>query len=219
MRRPAVFLVIAGVAGAAARPAPARACSIAVPPIHVLDPAMQATDQTPPTLPPTSVPAIARGYAPSGCSGSASTCDDIGIVSLFPNAMDDVTPPERIGFRITLAGGALPSGFTLPADAIEQDPGSALRLTWVDGATDNQDAIDFTLSIIAIDLAGNESTPQTVVVRDSGAPAGGGCRHSSGRAPGPAEIFLGLLGLTLAGRRRRRNQCPRRAELGSPFLD
>jgi hypothetical protein len=191
-------------AAAAALPAPARACSLPAPPIHVVEPAMQATDQTPPTLPATSAPAIARGFAAGGCSGSGSSCDDIGIVSVQPNALDDMTPPERIGFRITLAGGALPSGLTLPADTIERDPGYALRLIWVDGATDNQDAIDFTLSIVAIDLAGNESVPQTVVVQDRGS-GSGGCRLSSGRSSAPAAICLVFSALLVAARLRRRN--------------
>lgn len=169
---------------------------------------MQATDVTPPTLPATSVPTISRGYAPGSCSGTGSACDDIGIIFIFPNAMDDMTPAEHIGYRITLAGGALPDGFTLPTDVIELDAGSpALQLGWVDGATNSQDVIDFTLSIVAVDLAGNESTPQTVVVHETGAGSGGsgGCRLSSGRAPAPGEICLVLLGLALAARRRRRH--------------
>jgi hypothetical protein len=178
---------------------------------------MQATDQVAPTLDPLPPPTIGRGYAPSGCSGSGSTCDDIGTVLITPSAMDDMTPPDGIGFRITLAGGTLPPGFTLPTGAIKREPSYAyLLLTWVDGATDDQDAIDFTLSIVAVDLAGNESAPQTVVVKDSGAGSGGsgGCRLSASRRSGPvagpaagptapAGIVLGLLGLALATRRRR----------------
>jgi hypothetical protein len=165
---------------------------------------MQATDQTAPTLPASSAPSIARGYAAGGCSGSSSSCADIGIVSVFPEAMDDMTPPEKIGFRITLAAGTLPAGLTLPSDVIDLAPNSALQLTWVDGATNDQEIINFTLTVVAVDLAGNESTPQTVVVQDDGAGSGGGgCRLSSRRAPGPAAILLAVFAVALAARRRR----------------
>ena len=203
LSRAPLLLVAAASALSLCAPAPARACSIAGPPIHVVDPAMQATDQTAPTLAPLDAPTVARGFAPGGCSRSSSSCDDIGIIQVFPKAMDDMTAADRIGYRLTLAAGVLPSGLTLPADAIELEPGYPyLRLTWVDGASDNQDAFEFTLAIVAIDLAGNESTPQAIVVGDGGAPRGG-CRLSPGRAPGPAEILLALLGLALAARRRR----------------
>jgi hypothetical protein len=206
MDRRAIFLVVAGVAGVASRPAPARACSFAAPPVHVVDPAMQATDQTAPTLSPIPAPTIARGFAPGGCSGSASSCDDLGIIQIQTKAMDDMTPTEKIGFRITLAAGTLPAGFTLPADALDLDPGYPIvALIWIDGATNDQDAIDFTLSIVAIDLAGNESAPQTVVVHDDGGSGGGGgCRLSSGRGSTPAAICVAFLALLLVARRRRR---------------
>jgi MYXO-CTERM domain-containing protein len=204
MSRAPVFLVAAAITTAIGAPAPARACSFAGPPVHVVDPAMQATDQTAPMLKPLDAPTVARGFAPGACSGSASSCDDIGIIQVFPNATDDMTAADRIGYRLTLAAGVLPSGLTLPADAIDLEPGYPyLRLTWVDGASDNQDAFEFTLAIVAIDLAGNESTPQAIVVGDGGAPRGG-CRLSPGRSPGPPEILLALLGLALAARRRRR---------------
>jgi hypothetical protein len=157
---------------------------------------------------------IARGFAPGGCSGSSSSCDDIGIVQIQPKATDDMTPAEKIGFRVTLAAGALPSGLTLPADTIDLPPGYPfVGLTWVDGATDNQDPLDFTLSIIAVDLAGNESGPQTVVVHDDGGGSGGSsCQLSSGRSgrsghtPLPAAICLTFFALLVAARRRRHSR-------------
>jgi hypothetical protein len=195
-------------------PAPARACSIAAPITHVVDPAMQATDQMAPTLMSIPTPTIGRGFAPGGCSGSSSSCDDIGVIQIQVKATDDMTPAERIGFRITLAGGTLPAGLTLPADAIDLTPGYPIvGLFWTDGATNDQDPLDFTLSIVAVDLAGNESAPQTVVVHDDGGGSGGSsCQLSSGqsgrsgRTSASAAICLTIFALLVTVRRRRRSR-------------
>jgi hypothetical protein len=211
MRRAPGLFVAAASALPLFAPAPARACSVAAPTTHVVDPAMQATDQMPPTLSPIPAPVIGRGFAPGGCSGSSSSCDDIGVIQIEPKATDDMTPAEKIGFRITLAAGTLPSGLTLPADAIDLPPGFPfVGLTWVDGATNDQDPLDFTLSIVAVDLAGNESAPQTVVVHDDGGGSGGsscqlasGRSGRSGRTPTPAAICLTFFALLVAARRRR----------------
>jgi hypothetical protein len=211
MRRAPVLFAAAVGALPLCAPAPARACSIAAPTAHVVDPAMQATDQMAPTLSPIPAPTIGRGFAPGGCSGSSSSCDDIGVIQIQPKATDDMTPAEQIGFRITLAGGTLPAGLTLPADAIDLTPGYPIvGLIWVDGATNDQDPVDFTLSIVAVDRAGNESAPQTVVVHDDGGGSGGSsCQLSSGhsgrsgRTPAPAAICLTVFALLVATRRRR----------------
>ena len=74
------LLVVA--AGAVAMTTEARACSIAAPTQHVVDPSMQATDQTPPMLPAIPDAQVTRGKGPKqeGCSQSASSCDDIGTL-------------------------------------------------------------------------------------------------------------------------------------------
>jgi len=201
-----VFLAAAAGALPLCAPAPARACSIAAPTAHVVDPAMQATDQMSPALSPIPGPVIGRGFAPGGCSGSSSSCDDIGVIQIQPKATDDMTPAEKIGFRVTLAAGTLPSGLTLPADAIDLPPGYPfVGLTWVDGATNDQDLLNFTLSIVAVDLAGNESAPQTVVVHDDGGGSGGSasCQLSaarsggSGHTPASAAICLAVFALLI----------------------
>jgi hypothetical protein len=214
MRRAPVLFAAAASALPLFAPAPARACNVAAPTAHVVDPAMQATDQMAPTLSPIPAPVIGRGFAPAGCSGSSSSCDDIGVIQIEPKATDDMTPADRIGFRITLAAGTLPSGLTLPADTIDLPPGFPfVGLTWVDGATNDQDPLDFTLSIVAVDLAGNESAPQAVAVHDDGGGSGGSsCQlsygHSgrSGRTPAPAAICLTFFALLVAARRRRHSR-------------
>jgi hypothetical protein len=154
-----------------------------------------------PTLPPLTAQ-IRRGTGPQqmGCAQSASSCDDIGSVSFQAGATDDVTPPEHIGYRFTLEAGALPAGLTLPG-AVE--PFAAqLTLLWIDGATNDQESIDFTLRVVAIDAAGNESAAQTVRVSDD---AGGACAVAGARPP--RLPFAGFVGLALTAvllvRRRR----------------
>src|SRR4051794_40169835 len=153
-------MVVASVVAAASAPAPARACSFGPPTAHVVDPSLHATDQVPPTLPLLSAPLITRGKGPqgTGCAEGGASCDDLGAIGLLATATDNVTAPERIGYRLTLAGGALPSGLVLPDTS--EPTGGAIWLHWTDGATDDQESIDFTLRVVAIDGAGNESGPQ-----------------------------------------------------------
>jgi len=194
-------LIIAIVAGAASIPAPARACSSAGPTPHVVDPAMQATDQMPPTLPPPGAPRITRGKGAQGvgCTASASSCDDIGSIVIPVRATDDNTPPAQIGFRMSVEDGSLPSGLTLPSGAVKPW-GDVLVLNWVDGASDDQEPIDFTLRVVAIDLAGNESAPQTVRVSNDP----GGCTIAPARRPYSALAFVATAVSLLATRRWRR---------------
>ena len=167
MTRSALLLIVAAAA-VAGLPADARACSISGPIEHVVDPSMQATDQTPPTLPPNLETTIKRGMGPQqqGCGQGSSSCDDLGVITIAARATDDVTPPTRIGYRLTLAAGSTPAGLQLPSSPVEFAGGGGVALAWLDGATDDQEPINFTLQVVAIDLAGNESAPQTVRIRD-----------------------------------------------------
>jgi len=173
----------------------------------MIDPSLQAADQVAPVFSSVSVTDIKRGQGPqqSGCGESATSCDDIGIVTLVLHASDDTTSPEHIGYRLTLQSGTLPAGLMLPADAVE--PGfddRTLLLVWIDGNSDDQESFDFTLRVVAIDLAGNESAAQTVRVSDErGMACAVAAPHRAPRAP----FLVAVLGLVLgwaAGRRRRR---------------
>ena len=74
---------------------------------------------------------------------------------------------------------------------------------WLDGATDDQDSLDFDLEVRAIDLAGNVSAEAAIVkVRQDT----GGCsmgRGSTQSGDGPGVIAFGLAALVGAVRRRR----------------
>src|SRR5262249_39723655 len=155
-----------------------------------VDTSMQATDHTPPTLPVLPSPTITRGHGPrqDGCAPSAMSCDDIGTIKFPASATDDMTPREQIGYRFSLLTGTLPAGLVLPPDPIEPAAAATLFLHWDDGATDDQEAIDFTLSVVAIDAAGNESAPKTLNVSDH---PGVGCAVA--RPPGSHDPLAFLI--------------------------
>ena len=203
MSRPAFFLVIAGIAGAAATPTPARACSFAGPTPYVVDPSMQATDQVAPTLPPLSVGRLQRGKAMEACSGNS--CEGMGALAIAGVATDDVTPETGIGYRFSVVAGALPPGFRLPEGPTQITISDRqIWLNWDDGATDDQESIDFTLQLVAIDRAGNESAPQTLRVTDDT----GGCAVAGQRAPYRGLAFAMVAALLLAARGPRRRRAP-----------
>jgi len=196
--RPTVFFVVSSL-GALLHPTSARACDFAGPTAHTIDPALQATDHVPPVWPsPPRAQGVQRGRGPqqNGCGGTASSCDDIGIITITTGATDDTTAPGRVGYRLSQASGALPAGLSLPPDAVEPNPDGSLTLVWSDGATDNQDSFSFTLDIVAIDAAGNESAPQVLVIEDGrrdGACALAGRPRPWGWAGLASLLVLGLV--------------------------
>jgi len=194
-----VFLAAAASALPLCAPAPARACSAAGPTPFVVDPSLQATDHVAPTLSPLSVAGLHRGKAMGACSGSS--CDGMGSLGIAGTATDDVSVAGSIGYRFAVVTGTLPAGFTLPdgpSRVYVQD--DTIWFSWDDGATDDQDDIDFTLSVVAIDAAGNESAPQTVRVSDH---PGFGCAIARRRSDRDALVCLVVAAVTLATRRRR----------------
>ena len=202
MTRPIFVLSVAAALVCALR-ADARACSVAAPRLHVVDPSMQAADQTAPTLPPLTVQQIRRGKGPEGCS--RGTCDGNGSIDFTTPATDDVTAPTSIGYRFTLEAGSLPQGFTLPTEALEPS-GDTIYLLWADGATDDQDSLDFTLRVVAIDLAGNESAPQSVRVFDDR----GGCAVARAGSGHPVQGWIVLMLLVAVAVRRRQSRATSR---------
>ena len=138
----------------------ARACSVLGPSPYVIDASMQATDHVAPTLQPLSVARLQRGTATGGAC-SHSSCDGMGSLALTIAVSDDVTPAMDIGYRFSLAAGALPASFVILLDQPSRVAVSDGKLwfNWDDGTEDHA-PIDFTLQVVAIDRAGNESAPQ-----------------------------------------------------------
>ena len=200
MKHRAALLALGGIAGVMGRTAPARACSLIGPGPYTIDASMQATDHVAPTLPPLSVARLQRGKAMEGCS--SNSCDGIGTLAIGGAATDDVTAAP--GYRFSVVAGALPPSFSILLDQPSQVTVSdgKIWLNWDDGATDDQEPIDFTLKVVAIDKAGNESAPQTVRVSDD---AGSACAVAGGspeRQPIAWFVGLALTGVLLARRRR-----------------
>ena len=195
MKRLASLVVVVGVA---ALRADARACKRLGPITHVVDPSLQETDHTPPTL-----PAIQRAqlhYGEGSQSGCASDCPDVGFISIPADATDDMTAAGKIGYRYTLEAGELPPGLTLPATAVERNGSNAVVMDW-DSTTGRP--VDFTLQVVAIDLAGNESAPQSVAITDDRSHACAVVRAQASRS-GVAWTILVALVASAAFRRRRK---------------
>jgi hypothetical protein len=146
------------------------ACSYGSPPALVLDPQAQASDTTPPSVPVANVESIRRGQGPTtyaNCSQSVSSCDDFGSIGIALTATDDQAPTDKMGYRVEVVAGQLPDGLALPTGPVLLT-GGHLYLHWIDGATDDQEAVSFTLAIRAVDLAGNTGPPANVEVSDGG---------------------------------------------------
>lgn len=195
---PGLGLGIAAFVGA-----PSSACSIAAPTAHAVDASEAAVDTSPPNGPSKLlVEAVHRGTGPqcdaSGVCASTS-CDDIGTIQLsWSTGGDDRTPDEALGIRATVVEGTAPDGlWPIDEDIIPWSPGG-MNLNWIDGASDDQEAIDFTLELVEIDLAGNESEPVQVRVQHDGtgdAKASEGCSVAGMSSVGWA-LALGVMGVT-----------------------
>jgi MYXO-CTERM domain-containing protein len=197
------LLVLAGLATALVGRRAAGACDVSQHPATI-DPTLQKVDHTPPVLPPIPPPVIRRASGPQGCTSDSTddSCDDLGMLVFTVAGTDDMTPPTQLGYTFTLASGALPDGFTLPTYPLLPDTATSITLVWVDGAINGQEPLDFTLSVVAVDAAGNQSTPRLVEVKEGDS---GACRVGPGARPGPAA-FVVLAAVVLAARRRARRE-------------
>jgi hypothetical protein len=180
-----------------------RACSFGAN-SHILDPAEQAVDSQPPGTPALANLKIQRGRDPKhqGCSSAASSCDDVGTVSFTVTALDDRTTAAMMGYRLTVSRGHAPDLFFLGEDVRGYD--DVIYLKWTDGASDDQEDLDFDLDVRAVDLAGNVSLQaKTLRVQDGL----GGCRVGGRRPHSAPTLGVVLCGLTIAAlilHRRRR---------------
>jgi len=153
---------------------------------HVIDATLQGVDQTPPILPKPVVSRVTR-HDGTGCM-SGDSCGDFTSVNLTGLATDDTTPPEHIGYRFALVAGAPPAGFNLPAGAVDVALSDGSVWLFWSGLDDD---VDFTLLLVAVDAAGNQSEPQTVRIRDDA----GGCNVGRGRGAGELALTLAAFGV------------------------
>lgn len=176
--------------------ADALACSFLAPP--ELEIVADPSDTAGPAAPVLGEISVNRGRGPR--LGGASSCDDLGWLELrLDRPAGDPDAAAAVGYRFELVDGALPDGFALPARDGAPWVGPDLTFTWVDEATDAQEAFAFTVDVIPVDAAGNEGEPLTIEVADDG---------SSGKvlgcdtAGGVAGLWAVGAALLLARRRR-----------------
>lgn len=183
----------------------ASACEFAGPIEHVVDPAEADVDKEPPAKIETVGVEIRRGEGPEGgCSRTSTSCDDIGSITLVPTPpSDNRTAPNELGYRIRLVGGTLPEGLSLPSEAWRAEGSNfpALSLRWIDGSTDDQEAIDFTITLTAIDRAGNQG-PESDPIRIHHTGSRLGCRVARGGDVSFALVLGAMLCLRRSMRRR-----------------
>lgn len=202
-------------------PRAAGACSIAVPGDFDLDltvPDFEAPGEigSPVTYD------VVRGIGPACTEDgwSATSCDDLGILTIsFPAAVDAEAPDwdgceiqPGVGYLLRAVSGSLPYGFEFdedPTDAFYDGASATVRLVWIDDAEQIQEPFAFTLGVRAVDLAGNEGDESTWPISDTGRDGledddcedakDAGCAAA---AVGPA--WVGLVAAAGIARRRRR---------------
>lgn len=178
-------------------PNDAEACSYGPMPEHVTDPAETAVDSKPPSAIADPSFTVERGHGPEGGCGSQSSdsCADVGSISIhFEPATDDRTDAVSMGYLLEVIGGTAPADSTWPSSPVRASEGNTLYLHWVDGDHDDQEAIDLTLAISAIDRGGNKGPPTELRIRHGGSDEG--CRVSgSGVDLSWSLVLVALLAL------------------------
>jgi hypothetical protein len=180
----------------------AQACSFGANQ-HQLDAAETAIDLTAPSKPTIGAVTIKRGRGPSrvGCQASGSSCDDIGAIAFVLSATDDRTPETAMGYRVTVSRGKAPPDL-FPSGVDVRASSGQLWFHWLDGASDDQEGLDFDLDVRAVDLAGHVSADSsTVTIRqDTGGCSVGRGSRSTGDGLGVVVVGIGAWAMT---RRRR----------------
>jgi len=181
----------------------ARACSLAGDTPAVIDLTVD-NGTVPPSAPSHISTEISRGVGPetSGCgTQSASSCDGIGSISLrLSPSTDDRTPAEKLGYRTILVAGTPPWGSAV-SDVAVLMRGETLGFHWIDDADDDQEAFDFTVVIVAVDAAGNESDPsEEIRIRHGGRDPGCAVDGTGPRTPTAAVLSLLSLAFLVARR-------------------
>lgn len=200
--RNSVFVAASYAAWSASALPPAHACSFALQPEHVIDPGEEAADTTPPGTPVLGTPEffrrpdLSRCNDPSSCAGSGT----IGVALDAP--ADDRTPGAEMGYVFEVTGGTLPANMNLPEAPVRADTEGVIWFLF----SDDDQSIDVTLSVRAMDLGGNLGAPATVRLThpgDVGCVGGGtgndagGCSAGTRAGLGTAAMVLLALAMTL----------------------
>jgi hypothetical protein len=114
------------------------------------------------------------------CGAGRTSCYDIGTITIeIGTISDDRTPAEEMGYRVEIDGDFPGDGLSGMSEGmvIRADNG-VLYLNFIDPDPENKNSWDFSLRVIAVDLAGNESEPS----RDFSFEQEAGCRADDGGA-------------------------------------
>src|SRR5688572_13878522 len=201
MRRLAAGVVAVGLLF----PGSAGACETPTPEYLEID-TSAAIDTTPPESPVLGEVRIGRSYGPraDGCSRSESSCDGSGALGVqIEPGDDDRTAPDDLGYLIRLRDGELPGAVT-PSDRPVLLLGGGLYVHFPDPGPDEQEPIDVTFEVVAVDRAGNESAP---TVAHATSPGDEGCAFGGRKRSGMVERLVVLIALSVFAVRRshRRN--------------
>lgn len=164
-------------------------------PAHTLDSDEAGVDTTPPG--PIAEAAVAelvysRKPRPWRCGGNDDICCDVGRLAIkVDDAADDRTPSIMMGYLVELVSGEIPAAF--PDTPVQLVDGLLLH-EW----ENDRDPLRATLSIRAVDLAGNVGPATLLEIDEAG---GVGCHIADLEGSVASFMILGL-GLCLARRRR-----------------
>lgn len=200
------LFVAAGYAAWSASVLPsAHACSFAAPPEHLLDPGEEAADTTPPGAPVLGAPQFSRHPDLPRC-GNPSSCVGSGAIRIVLSApADDRTPGAEMGYVFEVTGGTLPTNLSLPETPVRATSDGGISFLF----SDDDQSIDVTLSVRAMDLGGNLGAPATVRVTHPGKVGcvggpgndAGGCSAGARAGLGAAAMVLLALAITLHRRK------------------
>jgi hypothetical protein len=165
----ALSLTAAVLGSPALAVSPASACTIAEAAVFAVDPALRSEDRAAPE-PFTDLKARVTRSPESTCDGDtciASSCGEFGIVLVtFALPPDVQSGRETIGYRMIWQQGKAPVGVssnldkTWPLDA--SDEAGRGQISFTIGYDDVAD-LDAEIALVAVDRAGNESSPSEPV--------------------------------------------------------
>jgi hypothetical protein len=190
-------------------PNSAGACDTPLPQFLQID-MSPSVDTMPPEAPVLGEVRVGRSYGPrdGGCSQSGSSCDGSGALGIqIEPGHDDRTAPDDLGYLIRLREGSLPGG-AMPSKAPVLLLSGGLYVSFPDPGPDEQEPIDLTFEVVAVDRAGNESAP---TVARATSPGDEGCAFAGRPRSGTFARLMIVIALpVLIARRllRRRNVLP-----------
>jgi len=180
-------------------PARTRACSLGGNFPFTTDPEQVGVDRTAPQL---AQPTVSVEAVDNGDQGCQSKCGFDFRARLSNLATDDITPVDRMGYRLTTGAGTAPLVHSWQdGQAIGGAQDGTLTLAW-----SGDEGFAFTLQVVAVDLAGNESEPRTVHINDTTS----GCRVGGRRSRGAHAPLIVALAMAIAVVRRRERVTARR---------